>query len=357
MRSFVLAALALAAMLCGGQASAAESPVVKGAIEGFAKPAYAEFHGAAEQMRTEMEALCADPSPDKLAAARSTFLILVNTWSSAELIRFGPVTEDNRLERILYWPDRKGIGLKQVQAAIAGKDQSAADPVTLKGKSVAMQGMAALEFVIFGTGAEELQEPAADSYRCSYGRAVATNIEIMAAEIRTAWLDHRGIAFQWGNPSPDNPLYRTNEEALRELLGIMVHGLENVRDVRLDGFLGDKPGDDKPKLAIYWRSGGTVISLRSAMVGMRSLFDTSGLATLLGQEQSWIAQSISFEFEHAQGFLDLGSGPIADSLTNETKRQALATFRLITSHLSDLIGVTVAGQLGISAGFSSLDGD
>jgi predicted lipoprotein len=357
MRTFAVIAVAAGATLCPGLASAAQSPVVKAAIEGFVKPAYAEFRSAAEQMRTEMEALCADPSPDKFAAAQSTFLILVKAWSSAELVRFGPVTEDNKLERILYWPDRKGIGLKQVQAAIAGKDESAADPLTLGGKSVAMQGMGALEFVIFGTGADELQDPAADRYRCTYGRAVATNIETMAAAIQTAWLDPRGIAQQWANPSPDNPLYRSDEEARRELLGVMVHGLEMVRDVRLKGFLGEEPGDDRPKLAIYWRSGGTIISLRSAMVGMRNLFDTSGLATLLTEDQSWIAQSISFEFEHSEGFLDLGSGPIADSLANETKRQALVTFRLITSHLSDLIGVTLAGELGISAGFSSLDGD
>ena len=95
-----------------------------------------------------------------------------DAWSYAEIIRFGPITEQNRLERMLFWPDRKGIGLKQVQATLAAKDATAADPAQLPAKSVAMQGLGALEFVLFGTGAEALAT-AGDPYRCRYGAAIA----------------------------------------------------------------------------------------------------------------------------------------------------------------------------------------
>ena len=45
------------------------------------------------------------------------------------------------------------------------------------------------------------------------------------------------------------------------------------------------------------------------------------------------------------------------SLHDEKKRQALAITRLITSHLSELFGIRLAAELGLTAGFSSLDGD
>ena len=48
---------------------------------------------------------------------------------------------------------------------------------------------------------------------------------------------------------------------------------------------------------------------------------------------------------------------IQEVLDDPSKRQALVVARLITSHLSELFGVKLAGELGISAGFSSLDGD
>ena len=170
--------------------------MVAGAIDGFVKPAYGRFHAVSSQLRGEMDALCADQSPDKLAAAQSTFLTLVDAWSEVETIRFGPVTVENRLERILFWPDRKSIGLKQVQAALAGKDASATDPATLKEQERRHAGLGALEFVLFGTDSEALAEPG-DPYRCAYGAAIAGNVEEMAALILAGWQDPAGIARQW----------------------------------------------------------------------------------------------------------------------------------------------------------------
>ena len=270
--------------------------------------------------------------------------------------RFGPVTQENRLERILFWPDRKGTGLKQVQAALAGKDATVTDPATLKDKSVAVQGLGALEFILFGTGSDALSEPG-DGYRCAFGRAVAVSIDDMAAEVLAAWQDPAGIARLWSNPGPDNPLYRNDQEAMVELMGIVVHGLEMTRDVRIDGFLGKEPADDKPRQAIFWRSGGTLVSIRGNLLGLHKLLDASGLATLLSQEDAWIVQSIDFELTSWEQILDVAAGPIQEVLDDPSKRQALVVARLITSHPSELFGVKLAGELGISAGFSSLDGD
>ena len=323
--------------------------MIAGAIEGFVKPAYGRFHAVSSQLRGEMDALCADQSPDKLAAAQSTFLTLVDAWSEVETIRFGPVTEENRLERILFWPDRKSIGLKQVQAALAGKDASATDPATLKDKSVAMQGLGALEFVLFGTGSEALAEPG-DPYRCAYGAAIASNIEDMAAAILAGWQDPAGIARQWANPAPDNPLYRTDEEAMTELFNVFVHGLEMVRDVRLNGFLGDDAGDDKPKQAVFWRSGGDGhLDQGEFAAGCGPCSTSPASPGGCRPSSGWIAQSIGFEFDTAEGLLDLAAGPIVEVLEDKNKRQALAITRLITSHLSELFGVTLAGERSASA--------
>jgi predicted lipoprotein len=346
----------LAAAVAFASPARTENVVVASAIEGFVKPAYAHFHSVSAQLRGEMDALCADQSPDKYAATQSTFLTLVTAWSEVETIRFGPVTEENRLERILFWPDRKSIGLKQVQAALAEKDASVTDVRMLKDKSVAMQGLGALEFVLFGTGSEALNEPG-DPHRCAYGQAVAKNIEDMAGAILAGWQDPNGISKQWANPGPDNALYRTDDEALAELFDIFVHGLEMIRDVRLNGFLGQTPKDDKPKQAIYWRSGATVTSVRGNLGGLRTLFDTSGLAGRLPADSQWVTQSIGFEFANAERMTDIAAGPILEVLADEKERGGLVVTRLITSHLSELFGVTLAQKLGLSAGFSSLDGD
>ncbi|MEQ1951406.1 imelysin family protein [Mesorhizobium yinganensis] len=333
----------------------AANATLEKAIDGFVRPAYAAFHTVAAKETGDVQALCAKPSQEKLAAARKNFVALVSAWSRVEIVRFGPVTEENRLDRILFWPDRKSIGLKQVQAALADEDATAGNAAQLAGKSVAMQGLGALEFVLFGTGSETLGVPG-DPYRCSYGLAIAQNLEDMAKAISDAWQMPDGIASTWANPGPDNPLYRNDDEALTELFDVFVHGLEMTRDVRLNGFLGNTPDDDKPKQAIFWRSGATVISLGKNLAGMKALFEASGLASLLPAESAWIAQSIDFEFNTSQTMIGHEPAPIADMLSSDN-RGGLPALRLITSHLSELFGVNMAAALGLSAGFSSLDGD
>lgn len=354
MRSLLLFLIAMA--IAFASSARAENQVIAAAVSGFVMPAYGAFQTASAELSGDMDALCAEPSLEKLAAARSAFASLVTAWSEAEIIRFGPVTEENRLERILFWPDRKSTGLKQVQRALAEKDATATDPATLKEKSVAMQGLGALEFILFGTGSESLAEPGED-YRCSYGRAIAGNVQDMASAVVAGWQDPAGISAQWANPGPDNPLFRTDDEAVTELFDIFIHGLEMVRDVRINGFLGEKADGDRPRQAIFWRSGATTGSITANLRGMRKLFEASQLAGLLPPDSAWIADSIGFEFDNAESALEVADGPAAEILADPARREKLAYARLVTSSLSELFGVRLAGALGLTAGFSSLDGD
>ena len=240
-----------------------------------------------------------------------------------------------------------------MQAALAQSDATATDADTLAGKSVAMQGLGALEFILYGTGADDLAT-APQSYRCAYGAAVAANLDGMAGEIELGWQAPDGIAAAWENPGADNALYRDDSEALGELLDVFVNGLELVRDVRLNGFLGQQAADDKPRQALFWRSAQTVPAIGANLEAMRALFDASGLAAALPAASSWIAESIDFEFGNAA---KAAEGPVADVLKTPMLRGKLDYLRVVTSSLSDLFGKRLAAEFGVTAGFSSLDGD
>lgn len=337
-------------------ASEVSAKVIADAIDGFIRPAYGRLVETAADLSKSMVTLCATPSPDNLAAARAAFSRTTATWSEVEIIRFGPITEQNRLERLLFWPDRKGTGLKQVQAALADKDATATDAATLGQKSVAMQGLGALEFVLFGTGADELAGTLA-AYRCAYGKAISGNIGAIASEVDAAWRDDKGFASQWKNPGAANPLYRDDKEALTELLEVYVNGLELVRDVRVNGFLGKNSASDKPKQALYWRSEGTGASLAGNIAGMQALFAASKFGELVSADERWVAESIGFEFTNAQAAAASITGPIDAALADPAKREKLSYFALVTSSLSEQFGVRLSGALGLTAGFSSLDGD
>ena len=347
--------LVLAAALPASAAVKA-SDVIGRTIDGFVRPAYAALDEHAESLTEAMHQLCDAPTEQNLEAARSEFSGTVEAWSVAEIIGFGPVKENNRLERMLYWPDRKSIGLRQVQATLASKDPTSTDPAQLAGKSVAMQGLGALEYVLYGDGAETLAKKD-DPYRCVYGAAVASNIETIAGEVRDAWQKPDGFASLWANPGPKNPLYRDGTEAVTELVGVFINELDMIRDVRLKGFLGAKPDVDKPKQAIYWRSQNTAASLAGNLSGIDQLFQASKLGDALPVDAQWMAQSIHIQLTNGVATAKSVTGPIDKALADPALRDKLEHFALITSSLSTLIGTRMTAEFGLTAGFSSLDGD
>jgi hypothetical protein len=355
-----LFALTLAALIAlpalPAAANEKATAVIGQAIDGFIRPGYAQYERATGALVAAGRALCATPSQSTLDAARESFGATVDAWSAVEIVRFGPVSEQNRLERTLFWPDRKGTGLKQVQSALADQDASATTAESLARKSVAMQGLGALEFVLFGAGAEALATPDA-AYRCAYGAAIAGNLDTIAGELVTAWAAPDGFAAHWANPGPGNPLYRDGTEAVTDLLGVFIEGLELVRDVRINGFLSRQAAADKPRQALFWRSGKTVDAIAHNLAGMRALFEASHLADTLSAKEAWLADSALAQFNNAAAAAVAIDEPVETVLATPENRQKLEHLRLITSSLSDLFGTRISGDLGITAGFSSLDGD
>lgn len=358
-RRLVVAASFLVPLAGAAPASARSMDVpgvIRTAVEKVIRPGYAGFHEKTTAMSAAATALCKAPSAEALKTARAAFSDTVDAWSRIEFIRVGPVMDDHRMERILFWPDRKSIGLKQVQAVLADKDPTASTAEQVGKKSVAAQGLGALEYVLFGTGSETL-EGSSEPFRCTYGQAIAGNLDAMAGELQAAWDDPKGFAAIWETPGPDNRHFRNNTEALGELVDTIVQGIEFTRDVRLKAFLRDTPAEDKPRLAVFWRSEKTIDSLRGNIDGMRALFEESGFAAGVPADAHEAARSVSFEFSNALRGLDVPRLPLDELLKDQALRDKIIYFRLVSSSLTNLIGTDLAGILGLSAGFSSLDGD
>ncbi|WP_312797083.1 imelysin family protein [Tianweitania sp.] len=360
LRTILIALIAIFAFAMPARAAIDEAKarsIITAAISDFVRPVYADFAQSTQALTEGVKALCATPSQASLDDARKGFTDTVAAWSHAEIIRFGPITAENRQDRILFWPDRRSIGLKQVQAILVGKDETATDASTLAGKSVASQGLGALEFVLFGTNAETLTS-ADGAFRCRYAAAIAANLDGMADDLSAAWQDTDDISWLWSRFGPDNDRYRNAEEALGELVDVVVHGLEQVRDVRMNGFLGARPDGDKPKSAIYWRSGQTVTSLAANLAAMHKLMQLSGVGALVSGDGEWIPDAIDYEFSNAEAITaPERDEPIDRLLSDPAHRASLEFLRIATSSLSGLVGQRLTGDIGLTVGFSSLDGD
>ena len=353
--------VALAAMpVMSGHAQAmnhdAVPMVLEKAVDGFIRPGYHSLQDASGDMASAMAEFCATPDDATYGDATAAYDALVAAWSHIEIVRTGPVINNHRFERILFYPDRKSIGLKQVQAAIIEEDETATDPDYLPQKSVAMQGLLALEFVLFGTKYETMLD-APESYRCRYGAAIAENVDNIADELAAAWDAPDGVASAWKHPGSDNPLFRTNDEALTALLGVLVHGMETVRDYRIEYFYRGEDGPNFAKRAIYWRSENTWPSIEANLDGLQGLLNGSDMAELLDADVRSIVASINFLFSAVEGVV-ADMNPDIQHVLNDPEQLAKLDYLLInTKDLILRLNDNYGGAIGLGAGFSFSDGD
>ncbi|MDA5397635.1 peptidase M75, Imelysin [Hoeflea prorocentri] len=354
--SVLAALLILAVIWVPSHASARDVSAIKASVENFAIPALEAFAGSTAALRDSISALCAAPSPDGLSEAQQNFTHATTDWAAVNILRIGPILEDNRLERILFWPDRRGVGLRQVQALLQNREPESATPSGLAQKSVAVQGLAALEFALYGNGSDELASEA-DTFRCRFAHAAGTNISAIAGELVTEWQGPEGFAEIWMRPGADNPFFRDEKEALGALVSLFSNGLEFYDTMELGSFLGSTAKKDRPKRALFRRSDGTLAMLQTGLEDFRALYDVSGLAELLPESSKWIDDSVRFGFRHPIAALDSLSGPPADLLSDPEQRSKLVFVRTTVRAMMGNFGDDMTAALGLTANFSSLDGD
>ena len=358
-----VAAAVLIAPLAPGAAAAEDQPVLEAgaimanAVNGFVRPGYAAFHASGDRLVMAAESLCASPGPASLDAARQAFGDTVLSWSAIEIVRFGPVSAENRFERVLFYPDRKGTGLRQVQAVLAGGEAHGWELADLQGQSVAIQGLGGLEFALFGDGSDALAKAGTDGSRCRYIDLVAENIRQIGAELDAAWADEKGIAAVWMNPGPNNRVFRDPREALSELIGTMIHGLETVRDIRVGSFLGTEKKPGLPKTAIYRRSGLTMPSIAATLASIENLFNESRIERAATHDARKLGDEVRFELDQTIKTARSFDGDVETLLEDAETRERLAYLRLAIKNAIDRLDGEFSAAAGLSAGFSFGDGD
>lgn len=350
------AVLALLALLCGRPALADAVPddIGRRVAEGFARPAAAAFAKAAGAASRQVEELCAAPDAAGLEAARAAFPELVSAWGRLSLLRFGPLQAENRFERLFFWPDPRGVILRQVQELLAGKDEAALEPGALAAKSVAVQGLPALEYVLHGSGSEELAQ-AGGGYRCRYGAAVAANVAAIAQAVEAGWQDDSAFSDDFTAPSGSNDLYRSNREVAAEVVKAAGTALQFVRNAQLLPALGETAEAARGRRAPLWRSDLT-FALAAAQIG--SVSDIAGVAGFdLDPQARKAVEALRFDIGHARAALGAIEQPAEHAFADENDRPRIRYVTVALEAANATLGNALSAALGLTMGFNALDGD
>jgi predicted lipoprotein len=98
-------------------------------------------------------------------------------------------------------------------------------------------------------------------------------------------------------------------------------------------------------------------SIAANLEGLEALFDAAELGQYVPSEYAGIAADVETQFARAKTALDQLSGDVEADLASDAGRAALGEVIGATQELQRLFGEELPAALGLSVGFSSLDGD
>jgi uncharacterized protein len=339
-------------------AEADDTAIAQATLRQVIQPGYAVLAASVDVLNDKTAALCAEPSAAALKDTRDAFARVVESWSKVEIFRFGPVAKDHRYERLFYWPDPKGIGLRQVQKVIAEKDQTVTDPDMLAGKSVALQGLPALEYLLYGDDADRLVDGDPDiGFHCDFAASIATNVDRIAHSVAEGWREGASFTKTFLSPYPDDLLYHAPKDVTLELFKALTSGIELVRDEKLGKPLGATPEQAKPKLAPFWRSGLSFANMVGNLEGVRTLFAKGGFADVVAGLSKEGETSILSDLDQGIEVLGAVHQPFDVVAQDDDLRAKLEALRGTLKRALVTAGDVIARGADLSFGFNEMDGD
>lgn len=341
----------LATLLAAGMATAITARPARAADFGAFNTGYAElvvlpaFVGlveAAAGLQNAAKTGCANPEMPDLAVLQQGFHDAADAWADAQMFRLGPLADGQRAERFAYWPERRNVIDKQLATLLADQKTVSLDATRLGGSSVAVQGLPALERMLYR---EEPISPAG----CAVITAIAGNLKNIADEVLAAWQESKSAPAPYAaNPAEATTQFYTNLLTL----------LQVVAEQKIGAPLGGDIAAAKPKSAEQWRSARSLNNIRRNLAAAQlAFFGEGGFATLLGGDQQALRDSITKAFDDATAAADAAGDDLSADVTDEARRHLVTELLVKVNHLRDLLRQDVPPVIGITLGFNELDGD
>lgn len=297
-----------------------------------------------------------DTAPDAagLDMVKQGFNDVADAWASAQQFRLGALAQEQRSERFAYWPERRNVVEKQYLALLAGKGKEGLDAAHFAAASVAIQGLPALERILYGEdkGQDLLQGDSAPRRRAIVA-AIAQNLNTIASETKSVWeqtlKDPAKAASSFAaSPAEGTAQSYTNLLTITQIVG----------DQKIAAPLGADAAGAKPKAAEQWRSGRSMRNIALNLAAAKtSVLAPGGYADLFGPDQAGLKADLAKAFDDAINATEAVGDNFATDITEKDKRKAVTSLYVKVNHLRDLLRQQVPPAIGITLGFNELDGD
>ncbi len=300
---------------------------------------FGAFRDAAQNLSAASVAHCrGDLGEDEFVEVfRAAWL----AWAPLDAYQFGPVEKNAAVLKIAFWPDKKDYVGRGLTALLSQPADALADPDTIAAHSAAVQGLPAIERLVF-----------TDLDACPAIIGISANLESISETLFEEWFSPGGYADLARSAGPENPAFATEAEFTKLLFTAIDFGLTRIADARLGRPLGafDKP---MPQRSEAWRSGLSLEIIDAQLAGLRILLAQGFGGNLAGPDTTWVAQAI----DAARHRIDGIGAPLDQAVVNPMTRVRAEALQTRITELQHRIAAELGSELGVDSGFSAADGD
>jgi len=352
LRKPLIAAL-LGLALAGCEQPPPSTRVSTALAEGVLLPAYRTWQQANQHLAASAADFCAGRLA--LPATRQAFTSAQSAWAGLQPLLVGPLSEGNRAWQVQFWPDKKNLVRRQVEALLDRHPQLTQAEVA--SASVVVQGLSAAEYLLFDPGLDLNQATQKERY-CPLLQGIGQHQQALAGEVLALWQGEQGMAGQL--KAFPNARYAEADEAIADLLRAQLTALDAAKK-KLGAPLGrQSKGIAQPYQAEAWRSAASLANLGASLASAEQLWRGSqgdGLQALLSPQQAELGQRIDAAYQDSRQQLAALQRPLGALLGDEDGRARLNALYASLDRLHRLQEGELAKALGVQIGFNAHDGD
>ncbi|WP_269619020.1 imelysin family protein [Zhongshania sp. BJYM1] len=334
---------------------------------------YQAFSLASQKLNKAATSYCkAAEDNQKFETVRSTWREAVLGWSTVQNIQFGPLMVDNQAWKIQFWPDKKNLIARKVEALL--KESDVITPQRVDDASVVVQGLSSLEYLLFDAKAGTLERYTGEKgqRRCELLVAVSDHLNNVSSGLYNSWrADGGNYISTFSKTGEKNTEFPDDNIAIGYLLDTLVSGVELIKRDKLERPLdittGGNGEENHPlQTQVYqlewWRSQYSKQAIITNLHALKNIFNANeayGLDDYLRdvKQQSALSDKINDGFKRCIAAASAIEGSLFSIANKPEHRQPILAFDSELANLLAVLRNDLPTALGVSLGFNSKDGD
>lgn len=262
-------------------------------------------------------------------------------WAPLDSYQFGPTELNGAALSVNFWPDKKNFVGRALGSLLKQPAEVQRDPETIAANSAAVQGLPAIEMLLF-----------TDLPECPALVGVSAFLHQTAETLYRDWFDADGWADLVRAAGPENPVYLSTQEFTKTLFTAVDFGLIRVADQRLGRPLGTYTRSF-PTRAEAYRSGLTTEIILAQMAGLAALVD-QGFGPQVADDKR---DRIETLFARLPDYADRIGMPINEAVKTPQTRIRVEALQSRVQEIQAYLDAEIGPELDVEIGFSAADGD